>query len=103
MYFPRTWGFHNSHLGQAFEPDYLLFLIDKNGKSITYQLFLEPKGKHLAEGEKWKSEFLEEIKERFKDRVLEFSKSQKYKIIGVPFYNQETENEFKEKFFETIK
>jgi type III restriction enzyme len=89
--------------GQAFEPDYLLFLVDKTGKEITYQLFLEPKGKHLAEYDKWKNEFLEEIKERFKDKILEFSKSRKYKMIGLPFYNQETENEFKEKLFESIK
>jgi type III restriction enzyme len=88
--------------GQAFEPDYLLFLVDETGKEITYQLFLEPKGKHLAEYDKWKNEFLEEIKERFKDKILEFSKSREYKIIGLPFYNQETENEFKEKLFESI-
>lgn len=54
--------------GRAFEPDYLLFLVDKAGNGITYQLFLEPKGVHLAEGEKWKSEFLEEIRERFKKK-----------------------------------
>jgi len=89
--------------GQAFEPDYLLFLVDKTGKEITYQLFLESKGKHLAEYDKWKNEFLEEIKKRFEDKILEFSKSRKYKIIGLPFYNQETENNFKEKLFESIK
>ncbi|GAG74959.1 unnamed protein product, partial [marine sediment metagenome] len=87
--------------GQAFEPDYLLFLIKKNGKSITYQLFLEPKGKHLVEGEKWKSQFLEEIKERFKDKTWEFPKLQRlerHKIIGVPFYTNEDENDFKENY-----
>lgn len=89
--------------GRAFEPDYLLFLVDKAGNGITYQLFLEPKGAHLAEGEKWKSEFLEEIKEKFKDKILEFSKTQKYKVIGVPFYQSENENEFKEKLFECLK
>ena len=89
--------------GQAFEPDYLLFLVDKAGKEITYQLFLEPKGPQLVGSEKWKADFLEEIKEKFKDRVLEFSKSQKYKIIGLPFYNQETENDFKEKLMESLK
>jgi type III restriction enzyme len=72
------------------------------GNSITYQLFLEPKGKYLAEGEKWKSQFLEDIKERFKDKILEFSKSKRYKITGVPFYQSENENEFKEKLLETI-
>jgi type III restriction enzyme len=88
--------------GRAFEPDYLLFLVDKAGNGVTYQLFLEPKGAHLAEGEKWKSEFLEDIKEKFKDKILEFSKTQKYKVVGVPFYQSENENEFKEKLFESI-
>ncbi|MBU2634252.1 MAG: DEAD/DEAH box helicase family protein [Nanoarchaeota archaeon] len=98
----RQLKIYNFKDGRAFEPDYLLFLIDKTGNKITYQLFLEPKGRHLAEGEKWKSEFLEEIKEKFKGKILEFSKSQKYRIIGVPFYNSENENDFKEKLFESI-
>ncbi len=99
----RQLKIYNFSNGQAFEPDYLLFLVNKGDKGITYQLFLEPKGKHLLEHDKWKSEFLEEIKEKFGDKILEFSKSQKYKIIGVPFYNTETENDFKEKLLESIK
>jgi len=98
----RELKIYNFKDGKAFEPDYILFLINKNGDKITYQIFLEPKGKHLAEGEKWKSEFLEEIKEKFKGKILKFSKSQKYKIIGVPFYNSENENKFKEKLFQSI-
>ena len=98
----RQLKIYNFKDGQAFEPDYLLFLVDKAGNNITYQLFLEPKGPQLIGSEKWKSDFLEEIKERFKGKVLEFSKSQKYKIIGLPFYNQEAENEFKEKLFKSI-
>jgi len=99
----RQLKIYNFKDGQAFEPDYLLFLVNKDGKGITYQLFLEPKGKYLAEGEKWKNNFLDEIKDRFKDKILEFSKSHKYKILGVPFYNSEDENNFKEKLFEAIK
>ena len=98
----RQLKIYNFKDGQAFEPDYLLFLIDKIGKSITYQLFLEPKGKYLAEGERWKSQFLEDIRDKFKDKILEFSKSKKYKITGVPFYQSENENEFKVKLLETI-
>ncbi len=98
----RELKIYNFSDGQAFEPDYLLFLIDKKGDGISYQLFLEPKGKHFLEHDKWKSKFLEEIKERFKGRVLEFSKSQKYKIIGLPFYNHEEENAFKDKLFKSI-
>jgi len=39
--------------GQAFEPDFVLFLQEKNGKMLTYQIFIEPKGKHLKEHDKW--------------------------------------------------
>ncbi|MFH1713013.1 MAG: DEAD/DEAH box helicase family protein [Candidatus Jacksonbacteria bacterium] len=99
----RQLKIYNFKDGQTFEPDYLLFLIDKKGNKITYQLFLEPSGKHLEGIKKWKSEFLEEIKQKFKNKILEFSKSQKYKIIGLPFYQSENENEFKEKLFESIK
>ncbi len=88
--------------GQAFEPDYLLFLIDKKGENITYQLFLEPKGAHLFEYEKWKNYFLLEIRKKYKDKIIEFGKSKKYKIIGVPFYNKGMENEFKEKLLESV-
>jgi len=98
----RQLKIYNFTDGQAFEPDYLLFLINKTGKSIIYQLFLEPKGKYLVENEKWKSQFLEEIRERFQDRILEFSKSQKYKIVGIPFYQSENENEFKKKLLEIL-
>lgn len=93
---------YNFSNGQAFEPDYLLFLIDEVGKGLTYQLFLEPKGKYIAEGEKWKSQFLEEIRDKMKNDILEFSKFKKYKITGVPFYHSEDENRFKGKLSEAI-
>ena len=99
----RELKIYNFKDGKAFEPDYLLFLVDKKGNNLTYQLFLEPKGKQLIKLDKWKNEFLEEIKEKFKDKFLEFSKSKRYKIIGVPFYNSETENDFKKKLLDSIK
>jgi type III restriction enzyme len=88
--------------GQAFEPDYVLFLIDKKGKNITYQLFLEPKGLYLMEHDKWKNDFLEEIRDKFKNKIIEFGKSKKYKIVGAPFYSKGIENEFKEKLLESL-
>lgn len=97
----RQLKIYNFKDGQAFEPDYLLFLINKSGSSLTYQLFLEPKGKYLAENEKWKNKFLEEIKDEAE--VLQFSDAKKYKVLGVPFYNSEDENNFKDKLFEAIK
>jgi len=80
-----------------------LFLVDKEGNNLTYQLFLEPKGQQLIEHDKWKNEFLEEIRQIYKDKILEFSKLQRYKIIGIPFYNSETENDFKDKLLSAIK
>ncbi len=88
--------------GRTFEPDYLLFMKDKKGNDLNYQLFIEPKGSHLAEYDKWKNEFLQEITEVNKTRKpLEFS-SKKYKVLGVPFYNKANENDFKDKLFKIL-
>ncbi len=80
-------------LGRAFEPDFVLFCKQKEGKELIYQVFIEPKGKHLKPYDKWKEEFLKEIRD--KKEVMEIH-SDKYLITGVPFYNNENENEFKE-------
>jgi len=91
--------------GQAFEPDFVLFMRKKNGDMLTFQIFIEPKGKHLKEHDRWKQEFLKEITEKFKGEILEFrtqSKSQKYRLVGVPFYNNEDENKFKQSLYEVV-
>lgn len=93
---------YNFRDGQGFAPDFVLFLRQKNGDSLTYQIFIEPKGIHLQEKDKWKEEFLSEIKQRHKDKIITFSDSKKYKITGVPFYNNENENEFKEALYSGI-
>jgi type III restriction enzyme len=99
----RQLKIYNFKDGRAFEPDYLLFLTDKKGASLTYQLFIEPKGAHLLEHDKWKDDFLEEIRVKFKAKIFEFKKGAKYKVLGVPFYNSENENDFKEKLFNVLK
>lgn len=91
--------------GQAFEPDFVLFLQEKNGNMLTYQIFVEPKGKYLKEHDKWKQSFLKEITEKFKGETLEFKtqrKTQKYRLVGVPFYNNEDENKFKQSLYEVV-
>ena len=91
--------------GQAFEPDFVLFLQEKDGDMLTFQIFIEPKGKHLKEHDQWKQEFLKEITEKFKGEILEFStqsKTQKYRLVGVPFYNNEDENKFKQSLYEVV-
>jgi type III restriction enzyme len=91
--------------GQAFEPDFVLFLREKNGNMLTYQIFIEPKGKHLKEHDKWKQEFLKKVTEKFKGKTLEFKtqqKTQKYRLMGVPFYNNEDENKFKQSLYDVV-
>ena len=87
---------YNFSDGRAFQPDFVLFLKEKDGQSLTYQLFIEPKGAHLQEHDRWKEQFLQEIKEEFGDKILTFSGDSKYRLIGVPFYNNQDENVFKE-------
>ncbi len=87
--------------GQAFQPDFVLFLREKNGALLTYQLFIEPKGKHLKEHDRWKEEFLKEIRAEFDGKTLTFE-DKKYRLIGVPFYNNEDENEFRESLMSVL-
>ena len=85
--------------GQAFEPDFVLFLREKNGNTLVRQIFIEPKGKHLQAHEKWKADFLEQIKEKFAGEVLVLktrSGTQKHRPIGVPFYDNQDERQFME-------
>lgn len=88
--------------GQTFQPDFVLFLKENNGQSITYQLFIEPKGAFLTEHDRWKEDFLREIKEEYRDRLLRFDDKYTYRLIGVPFYNNEDENAFKETLNSTL-
>jgi type III restriction enzyme len=87
---------YNFSDGKTFQPDFVLFLKEKDGQSLTYQLFIEPKGAHLTEHDRWKEEFLKEIREEFGDKILTFGGESKYRLIGIPFYNNEDENAFRE-------
>ncbi|HUX00700.1 MAG TPA: DEAD/DEAH box helicase family protein [Phycisphaerae bacterium] len=93
---------YNFSDGQAFEPDFVLFLREKTGSLLTYQLFIEPKGKHITEHDQWKATFLKEICEEFADKILTFAGDSKYRLIGLPFYNIADENEFKDTLQTTL-
>jgi len=80
--------------GQVFQPDFVLFLRKKSSKLLIYQLFIEPKGRHLKEHDRWKETFLKEITSEFGGKQLTFE-DKKYRLIGVPFYNNEDENQFR--------
>lgn len=85
---------YNFSDGQAFQPDFVLFLREKGGKLLIYQLFIEPKGRYLKEHDRWKETFLKEITSEFDGKPLTFE-DKKYRLIGVPFYNNEDENQFR--------
>ena len=87
-------------LGRAFEPDFVLFCKQKRGKELTYQVFIEPKGAHLLANDKWKEEFLKQIREEEKTIKID---TDNYVITGVPFYNYANENEFKKTLEDTLK
>jgi type III restriction enzyme len=82
-------------LGRAFEPDFLLFCKQREGEQLTFQVFIEPKGNGFIAKDKWKEDFLEEIRTEKKTIKIH---TDKYLITAVPFYNYENENEFKETF-----
>ena len=75
--------------GERFEPDYILYLC-KDCTDCTEQLivFVEPKGTHLITDDKWKEDFLLELKEKAVPTVT-FVDDNKYKIWGFHFFNTE--------------
>lgn len=90
--------------GQKFEPDYVLLLEkDKEDSKNTYVcLFVEPKGSHLLEKDKWKNTFLLQLQERGIP-VINYADDNEYFIWGTPFYNEsETKAEFIKSFEEAI-
>ena len=79
-------------LGRAFEPDFLVFCKQRDGEQMTFQVFIEPKGAHLVAHDKWKEDFLNEI--RTEQKIIKIH-TDTYLITAVPFYNYANENEFK--------
>ena len=85
--------------GRAFEPDFLLFCKQRDGEQMTFQVFIEPKGDGFIAKDKWKEEFLEEI--RTEKKTIEIH-TDIYFITAVPFYNYGNENNFKDKLIEIL-
>jgi type III restriction enzyme len=73
--------------GQAFEPDYVLLANDKKKASVSWQIFIEPKGDHLIETDKWKEEFLLSIA----DSAEVIAENNEVRVVGLPFYNYKLE------------
>ncbi len=96
----KLFQIYNFKNGNAFEPDFVLFLKEKNEKNyLYYQLFIEPKGEHLFEVDKWKEDFLAEINQS--NEIENLFENDNYVIYGLPFFNKDNYNknlEFEEDF-----
>lgn len=74
--------------GQAFEPDFVLFLRKRGHTATTIlQLFVEPKGEHLRQTDSWKEAFLEDIKAE--GRIETVFQGREYVVYGLPFFNED--------------
>ena len=87
--------------GRAFEPDYVLFLRIKGTENRydNLQIFIEPKGNQLLKTDKWKEDFLLQIRQM--GDVQWLTKADSYDVWGLPFYNEERENDFNGTFSES--
>lgn len=85
--------------GKPTEPDFVLFMTEKKtDENLIYQLFIEPKGGHLLLNDSWKQDFLKDIEDNAK---VELYQNERFRLIGMPFYNEaETKIEFKKKLDE---
>ncbi|CDR30236.1 Uncharacterized protein conserved in bacteria [Acholeplasma oculi] len=91
---------YSFNTGERFEPDYLLVLGENtNSGMVFYQIFVEPKGDHLLLQDEWKENFLREIYSKNIEHYV-FLDNSRYKIWGLPFYN---ENNTLQQFEEALK
>ena len=72
----------------------------ENGETLSYQLFIEPKGEHIEDFDRWKEGFLKEIDTQRKSELIIEDKN--YRIIGLPFYQKKNQNEFREALDEVL-
>lgn len=88
--------------GRGFEPDFLLFLKGNKGNNLYYQIFIEPKGEHLIEHDKWKDDFLQQITDKYGTGKLLKAESKEYVLIGLPLFNNKEKNNFEKAFSKQI-
>lgn len=88
--------------GSSFEPDFLLFMRRKGEAGIydNIQIFIEPKGDHLAQADRWKEEFLLEIKEKA-DKLFT-TRTSTFSIVGLPFFTESKQSVFDKALCEAI-
>ena len=89
--------------GQAFEPDFVLFLRRKGEATTTVlQLFVEPKGDHLKQADSWKETFLRDVE--VQGRIETVFQGHDYAVYGLPFFNEQGQSntDFKAAFEQII-
>ncbi|MBR0189543.1 MAG: DEAD/DEAH box helicase family protein [Clostridia bacterium] len=75
--------------GERFEPDYILYLCKNRADSVEQLIvFVEPKGTVYIDSDKWKENFLLELKDKAVPTVT-FVDDNKYRIWGFHFFNTE--------------
>ncbi len=72
----------------------------ENGETLSYQLFIQPKGEHIEDFDRWKEDFLKEIDTDRKSELIIEDKN--YRIVGLPFYQDKNQNEFREALDEAL-
>lgn len=87
---------YNFEDGRAFEPDFVLFLENKEGNNSKYQVFIEPKGGHLSDSDKWKEDFLLLLKDKAK--LEKISASKDFIMYGLPFFTSDNNKSFHEAY-----
>ena len=84
----RDFKLYSFETGDAYQPDYVLFMKKKNenAKTDAIQIFIEPKGEHLRQTDKWKEDQLVSIRQ--KADVQWSTQSNDYDVWGVPFFTE---------------
>ena len=103
--------------GRGFQLDFILFLRSKGKEKLKindlkletelyYQIHIEPKRDEFigdvqtfsSGKEGWKEKFLEEISKRYGlDKVIK-AENPNYRLIGLPFFNKNSDTDFKTEF-----
>lgn len=85
--------------GARFEPDYILLL--RKNDTIRYeqqQIFVEPKGAHLLDKDKWKEDFMMSMEKEATTKCYH-NDTDEFKVLGLPFFNEDEKlKEFEESF-----
>jgi type III restriction enzyme len=84
--------------GRGFQPDFIMFLKDKEKENLNYQIFIEPKGEFLLEKDDWKNKFLKEITHRYSVKDILKFENEKYNLIGLPLFNENNNMEFEKEY-----